>query len=61
MAIGLLALIAVPGCQRTLFPKSAPRTQFDTHEVMRNRYTPLEKPDVFGNPQPALRERLSQK
>jgi hypothetical protein len=27
---------------------------------MRQRYVPLEEPDVFGNPQPALRARLSQ-
>jgi len=25
---------------------------------MRGEYTPAEEPDVFGNPQPALRARL---
>jgi len=48
------------GCQKALFPKDAPRTQFETYDRMRNRYAPLEEPDVFGNPQPALRSRLSQ-
>jgi hypothetical protein len=48
------------GCQRSLFPKNAPRTQFETYDRLRNRYVPLEEPDVFGQPQPALRARLSQ-
>lgn len=58
----LLAFLAVPpcGCQRVLFPKHAPRTQFETYDTMRNRHVPLTEPDVFGNPQPALRARLSQ-
>ena len=47
------------GCQRSLFAGNEPRTQFETYDVMRQRYVPLEEPDVFGNPQPALRARLS--
>lgn len=47
------------GCQRALFPESSPRTQFETYDRMRQRYVPTEEPDVFGNPQPALRERLT--
>jgi len=54
----LLAVTCLAGCQRGLFPENSPRTQFDTYDRMRNRYTPLEEPDVFGNPQPALRARL---
>jgi len=56
--LALLAAAGLAGCQRGLFPDNAPRTQFDTYDRMRNRYTPLEEPDVFGNPQPALRARL---
>lgn len=58
----LVALCAVclAGCYKPLFPKSAPRTQYETYDRMRNRAAPLEEPDVFGNPQPALRARLSQ-
>jgi len=52
--------LALCGCQKPLFPKSAPRTQYEAYDRMRSRYTPLEEPDVFGNPQPALRARLSQ-
>jgi hypothetical protein len=51
---------ATAGCQRVLFPSDLPRNQFETHDRMRQRYVPLEEPDVFGTPQPALRARLSQ-
>jgi hypothetical protein len=47
------------GCQRVLFDQKAPRTQFETHDRIRQRYVPLQEEDVFGNPQPALRARLS--
>ncbi|MGA1223388.1 MAG: hypothetical protein ACO31E_02340 [Phycisphaerales bacterium] len=66
-AFALLATLAVGGgvmlaggCQKVLFPTNLPRSQFETHDRMRQRYVPLEEPDVFGNPQPALRARLSQ-
>ena len=58
----LLALLLpgmLAGCQRALFPENTPRTQFDKYDVMRNRFTPETEPDVFGNPQPALRARLA--
>jgi hypothetical protein len=55
-----IAILAQGGCQQALFPKDAPRHQFQTHQQMRGQYTPLTEPDVFGNPQPALRARLSQ-
>jgi hypothetical protein len=60
--LGLLAAasLASVGCQRLLFPSDLPRNQFETHDRMRQRYIPLEEPDVFGTPQPALRARLSQ-
>lgn len=59
--VGLVILAAATlsgGCQRALFAKNTPRTQFEQYDRMRNRYAPLEEPDVFGNPQPALRARL---
>jgi hypothetical protein len=58
-ALLLLAVIAFGGCQRALFPPDVPRTQYDKYDVMRNRYKPTEQLDVFGNPQPAIRARLS--
>lgn len=51
---------ALGGCQRALFPSDLPRNQFETYDRMRQRYVPLEEPDVFGTPQPALRARLGQ-
>jgi len=53
-----LVLLCV-GCQRSLFAEKAPRTQFETYDLVRERYIPLEVPDEFGNPRPALRARLS--
>lgn len=50
---------SLAGCFKPLFPPETPRTQFETYDRMRSRYVPLEEPDVFGTPQPALRARLS--
>ena len=47
------------GCRKTLFNDRHLRHQFQAYELTRNQYVPLEEPDVFGNPQPALRARLS--
>jgi hypothetical protein len=56
----LLSIVLATGCQRTLFAQNeGPRTQFETYDLMRQRYVPMEEPDVFGNPRPALRARLS--
>lgn len=59
-ALGTL-LPAVAGCQKPLFPESAPRTQFEKFDTMRSGAAPKEEPDVFGTPQPALRARLTPK
>ena len=56
----VVIVLATAGCQQTLFPPEAPRTQYEKYDRMRNRYTPTEEPDAFGNPRPALRARLSQ-
>lgn len=58
--LAVLTVVAASGCQRALFPSDLPRTQFETYDKMRQRYVPLEEPDVFGTPQPALRARLGQ-
>ena len=52
--------VVLAGCQRTLFPQGQTRTQFESNDRLRRGFVPLEEPDVFGNPQPALRERLTQ-
>jgi hypothetical protein len=55
----LYVVVVMGGCHEPLFDRSAPRTQYEKYDRMRNRYVPLEEPDVFGRPQPALRSRLS--
>jgi len=57
LALGFTAL-SLQSCQRALFPEKEPRTQFETYDLMRQRFIPLEEPDVFGEPKPALRARL---
>ncbi len=59
LSLVLIILAVVSGCQRALFPEDAPRTQYETYDRMRQQYQPTEEADVFGNPQPALRARLS--
>ena len=53
------AMLFSTGCQEVLFDRKDPRTQFETHDRLRQRYIPLEEQNVFGEPQPALRARLS--
>lgn len=57
VVISLLAALA--GCQRPLFNDKDPRSQFDTYDKLRQQNQSLLVPDEFGNPQPALRARLS--
>jgi hypothetical protein len=56
----VLGVILLAGCQKALFPEGTPRTQFETYDRARTGYVPLEEPDIFGKPQPALRSRLQQ-
>lgn len=57
--VAIFLLSPLGGCQKALFPEDQPRTQFEAYEVMRQRYVPLEEPDVFGTPRPAIRARLT--
>ena len=59
VAVGFAAVAMSTGCQKLLFKPEDPRTQFEVHDRMRQRYIPIEEEDVFGEPQPALRARLS--
>ena len=63
VCLGLLLLIVVLscGCRRTLFPKNEQRTQFDAYNTMRYGTQITQQPDLFGLPEPALRERLGKK
>jgi hypothetical protein len=55
----LLAVSTLGGCARALFPTNEPRTQFEKYDRRRNNFAPPQQADVFGNPRPALRARLS--
>ena len=49
------------GCQKKLFNEKVPRNQFEVHDQLRQDFTPMEVPNAFGEPQPALRARLAPK
>lgn len=55
----VMAPLLACGCQKVLFPQNEPRTQYQKADTLRDRFTPLQEPDVFGNPKPALRARLA--
>lgn len=59
-SVVVAALLTIGGgCQRPLFNEKDPRSQFDTYDRLRQQNQSLLVPDEFGNPQPALRARLS--
>lgn len=55
----LLAAGSMSGCQKVLFPQKSTRSQFEDYDRLRQRYVPMEVPDMFGKPRPALRARLT--
>ncbi|MCH2140288.1 MAG: hypothetical protein MK100_04550 [Phycisphaerales bacterium] len=57
----LLMLLAAPltGCYRPLFDEKLPRHQYEDYDTARNGAMPTEEYDLFGNPQPTLRQRLA--
>jgi hypothetical protein len=58
IVVSMIGVIGMGGCQKQLFPDKKVRTQFETHDRLRQSGTPTQEPDVFGQPQPALRARL---
>ncbi|MEM7227708.1 MAG: hypothetical protein AAF432_02730 [Planctomycetota bacterium] len=57
----IAAMLGMTGCYKPLFRERDFRHQFQAYELTRNEFVPTEVPDVFGNPQPALRARLAPK
>ncbi|MDA0974856.1 MAG: hypothetical protein ACYTE2_00915 [Planctomycetota bacterium] len=59
----LLATVSIgsgtAGCQKVLFPAKSTRSQFEDYDRMRQVYVPMQVPDMYGKPRPALRERLT--
>ncbi len=58
LAASVVAVVSSAGCHKVLFPQKEPRSQFENYDNMRQKYVPMETPDVYGKPQPALRQRL---
>ena len=56
-----LSALGSGGCHKALFTEREPRNQFESYDLMRQRYTPSEEPDVFGNMPPALRATLTRR
>jgi len=59
MALVVSFGLGTVGCQKVLFPKKSTRSQFEDYDRLRQRYVPMEVPDMFGKPRPALRARLT--
>jgi len=59
MALVVSLGLGTAGCQKVLFPKKSTRSQFEDYDRLRQRYVPMEVPDMFGKPRPALRARLT--
>ncbi|MEX2214676.1 MAG: hypothetical protein WD768_11140 [Phycisphaeraceae bacterium] len=45
---GLLAVGALTGCQRKLFPENLPRSQYDRFSMQREGFTRRDNQPVFG-------------
>lgn len=61
LTLFLVIFLGVLGCRKALFQKNKQRTQFEAYNTMRYGPQIIEQPDLFGLPEPALRERLSAK
>jgi hypothetical protein len=59
MAIVLVGVAAATGCEKPLFPEPTARTQYERYDRLRGRYAPAEQNNVYGQSEPALRDRLS--
>ncbi len=59
LALLIPAVLMCTGCYRPLFDEKLPRHQYQSYDTARNGPTPAEQYDVFGNSQPALNDRLS--
>jgi len=55
----LLVGLMLGGCSRPLFPENLPRTQYERFDRVRGTYAPSERQGQYGDPVPALRDRLT--
>ncbi|MBI1370139.1 MAG: hypothetical protein GC162_15980 [Planctomycetes bacterium] len=55
----VFAAAVLSGCEKPLFPKDLPRTQYERYDRLRGRYIPQEEQNAYGGNEPALRDRLT--
>lgn len=58
LAIGVVAIIALTGCQHNVFPPDQPRSQYDRFDLVRDQRAQSFVEDEFGYRKPNLRGRL---
>ncbi len=58
VAVLVLPVVCMSGCQKSLFPENKQRTQYDHYDINRGNFAPVDEFDPYGRPQPALRARL---
>jgi uncharacterized lipoprotein YehR (DUF1307 family) len=62
LSVVLVVFVSLCGCNRgALFSKNSQRNQFEAYNTMRYGTQITQQPDLFGLPEPALRERLGKK
>jgi hypothetical protein len=59
--MGASSLAGIGGCQKPLFPKDEPRTQYDRYDAIRGELPDARVTDRHGNPQENVRARLLRK
>jgi len=47
------------GCDKPLFPERLPRTQYERADRLRGEFAPQQRRGRYGDPEPALRDRLT--
>ena len=61
-SVVLVVFLSLGSCSRgALFSKNSQRNQFEAYNTMRYGTQITQQPDLFGLPEPALRERLGKK
>jgi hypothetical protein len=58
---GVAALAGSSGCEKPLFPKDEPRTQYDRYDAIRGELPAARVTDQYGNPRENVRARLLRK
>ncbi len=58
VAVVLSGVALLPGCAQNPLRSDLPRTPYGRYQALRGGEPPQTELDTFGNPRPALRDRL---